>query len=275
MSKSIHIKNLSFAYGKDTILRDVNVSFPEGKLSVILGRNGSGKSTLFNVIAGLENHYQGSVLIGETERRNWKVGKSNALKLGFLNQFHQTTFPFKVADVILTGRASFSRFSPRREDFEAVDAILEKFNLAHLKHKSYTSLSGGERQLVLLCRVLVQQPDLLLLDEPTNHLDLKYQIAVLQTAKELVKEGTTVLCVMHDPNMAYLFGDHFYLMQDNTLVDLQGMNREQVRKVLEQTYELPLISLENQGKWMFAPMLHAHDWASIKSLELEGVNNKL
>jgi iron complex transport system ATP-binding protein len=275
MSKSIHIKNLSFAYGKDTILRDVNVSFPEGKLSVILGRNGSGKSTLFNVIAGLEKHYQGSVLIGETERRNWKVGKSNALKLGFLNQFHQTTFPFKVVDVILTGRASFSRFSPRREDFEAVDTILEKFNLAHLKHKSYTSLSGGERQLVLLCRVLVQQPDLLLLDEPTNHLDLNYQIAVLQTAKELVKEGTTVLCVMHDPNMAYLFGDHFYLMQDNTLVDLQGMNREQVREVLEQTYELPLISLENQGKWMFVPMLHSHDWAPIKSLELEDVNNKL
>lgn len=274
MSKSIHIKNLSFAYGKDIILRDVNVSFPEGKLSVILGRNGSGKSTLFNVIAGLEKHYQGSVLIGETERRNWKVGKSNALKLGFLNQFHQTTFPFKVADVILTGRASFSRFSPRREDFEAVDAILEKFNLAHLKHKSYTSLSGGERQLVLLCRVLVQQPDLLLLDEPTNHLDLNYQIAVLETAKELVKEGTTVLCVMHDPNMAYLFGDHFYLMQDNTLVDLQAMNREQVRKVLEQTYELPLISLENQGKWMFAPMLHTtQDRASLPSLELDGIKS--
>jgi len=275
MSKSIHIENLSFAYGKDPILRNVNVSFPEEKLSVILGRNGSGKSTLFNVIAGLEKHYQGSVLIGETERRNWKVGKSNVLKLGFLNQFHQTTFPFKVADVILTGRASFSRFSPRREDFEAVDAILEKFNLTHLKHKSYTSLSGGERQLVLLCRVLVQQPDLLLLDEPTNHLDLNYQIAVLQTAKELVKEGTTVLCVMHDPNMAYLFGDHFYLMQDNTLLDLQGMDREQVRKVLEQTYELPLISLENQGKWMFAPVLHTHNWVSLPSLELDGVNNKL
>lgn len=264
MSKSIHIEKLSFAYGKDTILRDINVSFPKGKLSVILGRNGSGKSTLFNVIAGLEKYYQGSVMIGDTERRNWKIGKSNALKLGFLNQFHQTTFPFKVADVILTGRASFSRFSPRKEDFEAVDTILDKFNLTHLKHKPYTALSGGERQLVLLCRVLVQQPDLLLLDEPTNHLDLKYQIAVLRTAKELAMEGTTVLCVMHDPNMAYLFGDHFYLMQDNTLVDLQEMNREQVREVLEETYQLPLISLENQGKWMFVPKLHEQNIASLK-----------
>ena len=257
MNNSIHIKKLSFAYGKDVILNDVNMSFPEGKLSVILGRNGSGKSTLFNIIAGLEKKYNGSVLIGETERRDWKVGRANSLKLGFLNQFHQTTFPFSVVDVILTGRASFSRFSPSKEDFEAVEQILDRFNLTHLKDKPYTSLSGGERQLVLLCRVLVQQPDLLLLDEPTNHLDLKYQIAVLQTAKELVKEGTTVLCVMHDPNMAYLFGDQFYLMKDNRLVDLHGLEREQVRELLEQTYQLPLISLENQKKWMFVPMLGA------------------
>ncbi|MGB3106901.1 ABC transporter ATP-binding protein [Sphingobacterium siyangense] len=257
MNNSIHIKKLSFAYGKDVILNDVNMSFPEGKLSVILGRNGSGKSTLFNIIAGLEKKYNGSVLIGETERRDWKVGRANSLKLSFLNQFHQTTFPFSVVDVILTGRASFSRFSPSKEDFEAVEQILDRFNLTHLKDKPYTSLSGGERQLVLLCRVLVQQPDLLLLDEPTNHLDLKYQIAVLQTAKELVKEGTTVLCVMHDPNMAYLFGDQFYLMKDNRLVDLHGLEREQVRELLEQTYQLPLISLENQKKWMFVPMLGA------------------
>ncbi|APU98331.1 iron ABC transporter [Sphingobacterium sp. B29] len=257
MSNSIHIKKLSFAYGKDIILNDVNMSFPEGKLSVILGRNGSGKSTLFNIIAGLEKKYNGSVLIGETERRDWKVGRANSLKLGFLNQFHQTTFPFSVVDVILTGRASFSRFSPSKEDFEAVEQILDRFNLTHFKDKPYTSLSGGERQLVLLCRVLVQQPDLLLLDEPTNHLDLNYQIAVLQTAKELVKEGTTVLCVMHDPNMAYLFGDQFYLMKDNRLVDLHGLEQEQVRELLEQTYQLPLISLENQKKWMFVPMLGA------------------
>ncbi|WP_398455940.1 ABC transporter ATP-binding protein [Sphingobacterium thalpophilum] len=255
MSKSIHIKGLSFAYGKHTILRDVNVTFTKGKLSIILGRNGSGKSTLFNIIAGLERQYHGSVRIGETERRDWKVGNPGASKIGFLNQFHQTTFPFKVGDVVLTGRASFSRFVPAKEDFAAVDAILNKFSLAHLKSKAYTALSGGERQLILLCRILVQQPDLLLLDEPTNHLDLNYQIAVLQAAKDLANEGRTVVCVMHDPNMAYLFGDHFYLMQDNTLIDLQHRSREQVREQLEQTYQLPLNSMVNQGKWMFVPAL--------------------
>lgn len=256
MNTSIAIQQLSFSYGDEPVLRDVNVRFPKGKLSIILGRNGSGKSTLFNVIAGLEKRYEGQVLIGNVDRKKIKVGNRVQLRLGFLNQFHQTTFPFKVSDVVLTGRASFSRFSPRFEDYEAVDAILKKFSLEHLKNKPYTELSGGERQLILLCRVLVQEPDILMLDEPTNHLDLNYQMAVLRTAKELVNEGTTVLCVMHDPNLAFMFGDQFYLMRDNSLFDINGMEQEEVKNLLEETYELSLLSLENQGKWMFVPKLN-------------------
>ncbi|WP_447769650.1 ABC transporter ATP-binding protein [Sphingobacterium faecium] len=256
MIATISTKQLSFSYGNDVVLRDVNVSFPKGKLSIILGRNGSGKSTLFNVIAGLEKRYDGQIFIGDVERKKIKVGSSSELRLGFLNQFHQMTFPYKVSDVVLTGRASFSRFSPSKEDHEAVHAILKKFDLEHLKDKPYTELSGGERQLILLCRVLVQQPDVLMLDEPTNHLDLNYQMAVLRTAKELVQEGTTVLCVMHDPNLAFMFGDQFYLMRDQSVLDINGLEREEVKNLLEETYELPLLSLENQGKWMFTPMLN-------------------
>lgn len=256
MIPTISTQQLSFSYGNDVVLRDVNVSFPKGKLSIILGRNGSGKSTLFNVIAGLEKRYGGQVFIGDVERKKIKVGSSSQLRLGFLNQFHQMTFPYKVFDVVLTGRASFSRFSPSKADHEAVHAILKKFDLEHLSDKPYTELSGGERQLILLCRVLVQQPDVLMLDEPTNHLDLNYQMAVLRTAKELVKEGTTVLCVMHDPNLAYMFGDQFYLMRDQSVLDINGLEREEVRNLLEETYELPLLSIEKQGKWMFIPMLN-------------------
>jgi len=256
MIATISTKQLSFSYGNDIVLRDVNVSFPKGKLSIILGRNGSGKSTLFNVIAGLEKRYDGQVTIGDVERRKIKIGSSSQLRLGFLNQFHQMTFAYKVFDVVLTGWASFSRFSPSKEDHEAVHAILKKFDLEHLRDKPYTELSGGERQLILLCRVLVQQPDVLMLDEPTNHLDLNYQMAVLRTAKELVKEGTTVLCVMHDPNLAYMFGDQFYLMRDQSVLDINGLEREEVKNLLEETYELSLLSIEKQGKWMFIPMLN-------------------
>lgn len=255
MNTIISIEQLSFHYGKDEVLSNVKAQFPKGKLSIILGRNGSGKSTLFKIIAGLERNYKGKVWIADKERRKIKIGTNTPIRLGFLTQFHQTTFPFKVFDVILTGRASFSRFSPQQSDHQEVEAILRKFNLIHLKDKPYTSLSGGERQLVLLCRVLVQKPDILILDEPTNHLDLHYQVAVLKAIQQLVDEGTTVLCVMHDPNLAFQFGDEFFVMRHRELVAVQSLEKNELKQLLEDTYQVPLLALDNQGTPMFAPQL--------------------
>lgn len=255
MRNIITTKDLCFSYDKQLVLNNLNVCFEEGKFSVILGRNGSGKSTFFNVLAGLEKKYAGTLLIADQERNKIKIGKKETVRIGFLNQFHQSTFPFKVKEVIMTGRASFSNFSPTAYDQECVEEILTKFDLHHLKDKAYTSLSGGERQLVLLCRVLVQKPDVLLLDEPTNHLDLHYQIAVLKCIKMLANEGTTVLCVMHDPNLAFLFGERFYVMCNNTLVDIQNLEQQELHKLLEDTYQIPLVMIENQGKQMFIPQI--------------------
>ncbi|MDM1349806.1 ABC transporter ATP-binding protein [Myroides marinus] len=255
MKQLIHINDLSFSYGKEIVLYKVNASFEQGKLSIILGRNGSGKSTMFNILAGLEKKYEGSVSFDGQERRMIKPGKEQHIRIGFLNQFHQTTFPFTVKEVILTGRASFAKFSPSEQDFEEVEGILSRFGLSHLINKPYTSLSGGERQLVLLCRVLVQKPEVLMLDEPTNHLDLHYQVAVLKCIKQLAEEGTTVLCVMHDPNLAFMYGERFYLMQEKQLIDIQEVQGEELHQLLETTYQLPLHRIDNQGKTMFMPLI--------------------
>lgn len=251
----IHLQKVSFAYDKNNkqlVLNQVNASFEKGKLSIILGRNGSGKSTMFTILAGLEKKYEGEIYIDGLSR---KETKTPSIRLGFLNQFHQTTFPFTVREVILTGRASFSSFKPSTEDQREVEAIIARFDLSHLIDKPYTALSGGERQLVLLCRVLVQKPDILMLDEPTNHLDLHYQVAVLQCIKQLANEGTTVLCVMHDPNLAFMYGERFYVMQNNKLVDIQALSSNEVHSLLEETYQLPLHLLDNQGKRMFMPLI--------------------
>lgn len=247
MKPLIYLHNLSFSYGKDLVLDGVNAAFEQGKLSVILGRNGSGKSTLFSILANLEKKYKGSISFDGKER--------NKLRIGFLNQFHQTTFPFTVKEVILTGRASFSKFSPTTTDLEEVHAVLNRFNLTHLIDKPYTALSGGERQLVLLCRILVQKPEILMLDEPTNHLDLHYQVAVLECMKQLTQEGMTILCIMHDPNLAFMYGDRFYLMQKKQLTDMQTLQKGELHRLLEETYQLPLYALDNQGKLMIAPLI--------------------
>lgn len=253
MKELIQIHKLSFSFGKQQVLAGLEASFYANELTVILGRNGSGKSTLFHILSGMERHYQGQVQFAGQERKDIKWGKDNVLRIGFMTQFHQTTFPFTVFDVVLTGRAAFSRFAPRQADRDLVAESLEAFQLGHLKDKPYTSLSGGERQLVLLCRILVQQPDVLLLDEPTNHLDLHYQVAVLEHLKRLVKSGTTVVCVMHDPNLAFLYGDRFFVMQDKKLHPLEEKEKAGLLATLEKTYNVELTGVSHDGRTLIIP----------------------
>lgn len=253
MKELIQIHNLSFSFGKQQVLAEVTAHFYAEELTMILGRNGSGKSTLFNILSGMERHYKGEVLFDGQDRKYIQTGKNNTLKIGFMTQFHQTTFPFTVFDVVLTGRAAFSRFAPNQVDLDLVAENLRAFQLWHLKDKPYTALSGGERQLVLLCRILVQQPDVLLLDEPTNHLDLHYQVAVMEHLKRLVETGTTVVCVMHDPNLAFLYGDRFYVMQDKKLQLLEEKDPAILLSTLENTYHVALTDVRHDGRILIIP----------------------
>ncbi|PRD48289.1 ABC transporter ATP-binding protein [Sphingobacterium haloxyli] len=253
MKELIQIHNLSFSFGKQQVLAELTANFYASELTVILGRNGSGKSTLFNILSGMERHYQGEVLFGNQDRKHIKWGKNSDFRIGFMTQFHQTTFPFTVFDVVLTGRAAFSRFAPRQVDLDLVAENLRAFGLWHLKDKPYTALSGGERQLVLLCRILVQQPDVLLLDEPTNHLDLHYQVAVMEHLKRLVEAGTTVVSVMHDPNLALLYGDRFYVMQDKKLHGLEEKDPAVLLSTLENTYNVALTDVQHDGRTLIIP----------------------
>lgn len=253
MNELIQLNQVSFAYARQQVLDRVQASFAAQEFTIILGRNGSGKSTLFHILSGMERHYQGDVLFNGENRRAIKPGKYKGCRIGFMTQFHQTTFPFTVYDVVLTGRAAFARFGPKQDDVDLVEQQLRSFKLWHLKDKPYTALSGGERQLVLLCRVLVQQPDVLLLDEPTNHLDLHYQVAVLEHIKRLVAEGMTVVCIMHDPNLAFLYGDRFFVMKDQQLHPLQADAESELLQTLEQTYDVALTGLRHGDRTLIIP----------------------
>lgn len=249
----VEISNISFSFGKHQVLNQVNATFDQAKFTVILGRNGSGKSTLFHILSGLQKEYKGNVIFNGENRRAIKFGRKNACRIGFMTQFHQSTFPFSVQDVVLTGRAAFAKFAPGQKDFDLVEENLRAFKLWHLKDKPYTALSGGERQLVLLCRILVQQPDVLLLDEPTNHLDLHFQVAVMKHLKRLVASGTTVICIMHDPNLAFLYGEDFFVMQQGKLHQVYKENKEELIATLEKTYEIPLKGYDYEGGTFIIP----------------------
>ena len=139
-----------------------------------------------------------------------------ASRLGYVPQDHSSTFPFTALQVVLVGRAPYLNVfsSPSSEDVAIAEEALERVGITKLKDKRFTELSGGERQLVLIARVLAQQPKALLLDEPTSHLDFRNQTLILRLISSLVQEGLAVIMTTHFPNHAFVYSSRVAIMKD-------------------------------------------------------------
>lgn len=213
---AIKLENISFSQQKKLILDNISAHIPKDGLNILLGINGSGKSTLLKIIMNLQTNYQGKVYIFNIEQSRLRA-KDKAQSIGFLGQFFQNVFPFKVKDLLLTGRAAFQQFSPTKQDYIRIEEVLEQMQIQYLRDAIFTKLSGGEQQLVLIARVLMQNPKILLFDEPTNHLDIYYQQRVLKLLKNLSSQGYTILCTLHNPTQALQFADQLLLMHNRKL----------------------------------------------------------
>lgn len=252
----IRIQQLNYAYGQKQVLKNIDLQFPEQQFSVILGRNGCGKSTLFKLMAGLEPVQSGQILYAGQALSAYKA-KQRASLLGFLPQFHKTVFPFQVKDVVITGRAAFSRFHPSRQDWQLVDQALADLDIEHLKHRPYTELSGGERQLVMIARILVQAPKVILLDEPTNHLDVYYQSYLMKKLRQLSRQNFTVIAIMHDPNLAFLFADQLFFMRQYQVIQPDDHARLTDPVFLKSVYDVEFHEAMIQDKTIVVP---DHSW---------------
>ncbi len=203
------INNLSFRYkgGEREVLNGASLSIAEGELVSILGRNGAGKSTLFGCMLGLLKSQSGSIKLCGEDIQNLSERKIASV-VGFVPQSHNPTFDFTVFDFVLMGCASkiglLSR--PGAKEIAAAEKALEQMGLSHLAHRSYTELSGGERQQATIARAIAAEPKIILFDEPTAHLDFANQIKVLRIIKGLSEKGYSVAVTTHDPNHALLLG---------------------------------------------------------------------
>ena len=236
------MEHVVFRYGAHLVLDDVSLEIPRGKLSVLLGRNGSGKSTLLRVMAGIAHCVKGKVeYFGEDGRLMTTRRRSGVV--GYLPQQHRAVFPFSVEDVVLTGRAGAVTLLPRQTDRRTARDAMERVGMLHLAQRPYTELSGGEQQLVMIARVLAQEPKIILLDEPTSHLDFINQARLLRLLQSLVASGLTVVAVLHDPNLAFLYGDHFVFLKDGRIQTAAEDESAWDRVFLESLYGVELVSI--------------------------------
>jgi iron complex transport system ATP-binding protein len=250
----IEVNDLSFGYARGReILSGTGCTIAPGKFTVIMGRNGSGKSTLLRLMSGLLPYSTGSIKIRGTELKKLKPAQ-RARHIGFLAQQHKAVFPFKVSQVVLTGRASYISYLPGKEDLRQAEQALEMAGISGLRDRVYSELSGGEQQLVMIARILAQQPDILLMDEPISHLDYNNQLHILKLIRQLVAGGVSVVAVLHDPNMALLFADEFIFIHDN---QAHTVNQENAWKhaVAHRVFHDDLETFEYNGRYLLIPQL--------------------
>ncbi|MFH0825737.1 MAG: ABC transporter ATP-binding protein [Pseudomonadota bacterium] len=194
-AEAVRIEGLSFSYDGHLVLEDVNLAVPSGDFVSVVGPNGGGKTTLLKLMLGLLSPIRGKVRVlglppGEACRR-----------IGYMPQHTQLDpqFPATLIDVALMGRLGRGRsFGPyTREDKRVVHEILDRMGLYELRNKSFSSISGGQRQRLFIARALACEPDILLLDEPTANLDAAMEGDLYELLQEL-NHKLTIIMVSHD-----------------------------------------------------------------------------
>lgn len=213
---NIDTVDLSVSVPKRRIVEGANIHVDEGEFVGLLGPNGSGKSTLLKTVYRTMKKESGTVMIDNRDVDSLSL-KESALMLSVVTQHNYFNFDFKVEEVVMMGRTPHKRSMEmdNDEDRRIVRDALEKVNMYEMRDRSFSSLSGGEQQRIILARALAQETPCLILDEPTNHLDVKYQLEVLDIVKEL---GCTTLCALHDLNLAAEYCDRIYILLDGRVV---------------------------------------------------------
>ena len=216
---SIEVQNLSFSYADRPVLRDISFSVEKGEFLSILGPNGAGKSTLFRCVLGLLSGYTGQVLIDGVDARRFSAREA-AKHIAYIPQSSRSIFNYSVSDIVLMGRTcGLSAFRcPGKEDREICLWAMEKVGITRLADRCFHRLSGGEQQLVLIARALVQKAPVLMLDEPTANLDFGNQLLVLEQARSLAREGYTVIQTTHHPEQSYMFSDRILAIRNGRVL---------------------------------------------------------
>ena len=210
----LEIRDLSWSVADKAVLQQINLQINQGQFVGLIGQNGSGKSSLLRCVYRQHRPSHGQVLLAGQDVHQLSA-KAFARQVAVVLQEFPAEFGFTVEEVVRMGlTAHVSLLSGFRRYRQQVEQVLATVGLLGLRAANFDRLSGGEKQRCLLARALIQQPKLLILDEPTNHLDIHYQFQLLDLIKSL---GITVLCSLHDLNIAARYCDHIYLLNDGVI----------------------------------------------------------
>lgn len=247
----ISLEHVSYCYDGThrNALKDLNLDIADGSVTAILGPNGAGKSTLLHIILGWLLPAEGKIsmkgrLLQEYSRR--EAGQMMAL----VPQIEHMPFDYSILEYVLLGRTPYLHplESPRENDLKEAYHALEISGLSGMENRTVTSLSGGERQLVLLARALTQQPHIILLDEPTSHLDLANKARLIKILRELNKAGSTIILTTHEPEAAAAVATEIVLLRNGEILTSGASAEVFTAENLTEAYGVPVRIIEVDGQ---------------------------
>ena len=233
---NITAENIKMKIGDNEILKGVSIDSKNREFVGIIGPNGSGKSTLLKSIYRILKPNDGCIKLDDMDISKMSI-KESAKKMAVVSQHNYYNFDFTVKEVVSMGRSPHKKNLERDniEDFEIVKESLQKVGMSEFSNRSFSTLSGGEQQRVILARALAQKTPCLILDEPTNHLDIKYQLSLLNIVKSL---DLTVISAIHDLNIAAMYCDRLFVMKDGQIVASGTPQDILTKELIKEIYEI-------------------------------------
>lgn len=242
--KAIDIKSLSYSIGNHDLLKSITMDIDPGKMVALIGPNGSGKSTLLKNIYRVLKPTAGAILIDSKDQQSYNY-REMAMKMSVVSQEDIAShFDFSVIEIVMTGRFAHKGLLDNHNDFDMEKALsaLEKVDMKDFHDRSYLSLSGGEKQRVMIARAICQEASIMLLDEPTNHLDIKHQLAIVSYIKDL---GITTFLAVHDINIAANVCDALMVLKKGQLRYYGKPEEVLTKEVLSEVFDVDAYILEN------------------------------
>lgn len=252
----IRITGVSHRIGSAAILHDIDLTLPRGKLIALIGPNGAGKSTLLRLVARLEPLQQGRIEVDGLDLAATPTERL-ALAMAVMGQQTHIASRLRVAELVGFGRWPHHRGRPGAADRAAVEAALEAFGLAPLRHRFLDEISGGQAQRAHLAMTFAQGTDWLLLDEPLNNLDMAHSRALMARLADLVRgSGRSVVTVVHEVNYAAAWADHVVAMKNGRVVAQGPAEAVLTEPVLSALYDTPVEVARHDDR----PLVLHHHW---------------
>ncbi len=246
----IVFREVGFRYHRRRpVLEDLSLSFDSGRITAILGPNGVGKTTLIFLALGWLQPQKGMVTLNGKPVKSYS-NRERGQWMSLVPQKEHIPFEYSLQEYVLLGRVPYLRAleMPDKEDYRYAREMLTVAGLGGLWDRSVTRLSGGERQLLLIARSLVQNPRILLLDEPTAHLDLKNKRNVLRLISGLAHDGISVVFTTHEPEIAFSCAQRIVLMGEKG--DVRTGSRDDMfrQDLLSSVYGIPVKVVDAGGQ---------------------------